>query len=119
MVWHSCRRKSPPLYDHLLDALAHEYRRRLLVALTEHNTQDDDDAQGSAAALNAITDGEADEAVVEIELHHSHLPKLEDYGYISWNEATGEIVKGPNWDEIAPVLKLLHEHADELPADWL
>jgi hypothetical protein len=116
---HLSREASSPSVDHCLDALGHKYRRRLLIALTKHNPQDDEDAQESASALDAITDGEADEEIVEIELHHSHLPKLEDSGYISWDQETGEIAKGQNWDEIAPILELLHNHADELPADWL
>lgn len=105
--------------DRQLDALGHKYRRRLLLALTEHNPQDDDDAQESAIALDAIVDGQTDAEIVEIELHHTHLPKLDEYGYIFWDEETGEIATGPQWDEIAPLLELLQTHADELPADWI
>ena len=48
-----------------------------------------------------------------------HLPKLEDMGYISWDRNTNEISKGPAWDDIAPLLKLIYDHQDELPKGWL
>ena len=45
--------------------------------------------------------------------------KLEEMGYISWDRTTNKIKKGPEWDDIAPVLKLMHDHQDELPEGWL
>jgi hypothetical protein len=105
--------------DGVLDALGHTYRRRLLLALSEHNPQADDDAQGRADALRAVVEGETDSEAVEVALQHGHLPKLQEYGYIEWDQETGEITKGPHWAEIAPLLELLQTHADELPDDWL
>jgi len=29
------------------------------------------------------------------------------------------VIKGPNFDEIKPLLELLENHEDELPTDWL
>ncbi|MFB6183799.1 MAG: hypothetical protein ABEI96_04525 [Haloarculaceae archaeon] len=29
------------------------------------------------------------------------------------------ISAGPNWEDIAPVLRLVEEHRDELPDGWL
>jgi hypothetical protein len=100
--------------DEMLDALSHSYRRQLLVALLEHNPQDDDDRD----PLKLLSEGE-EAKVLEMELMHVHLPKLEDMGYISWDRTTNEISKGPNWDDIAPLLKLIHDHQDELPDGWL
>ena len=57
--------------------------------------------------------------VLQSELVHTHLPALEDNGYISWNRETNEISKGPNWDEIGPLIELMHAHQDELPDGWL
>jgi hypothetical protein len=98
----------------VLDALSNPYRRQLLVALVEHNPQDDDDHD----PLDILTQAE-EAAVLESELVHTHLPKLEDMDYISWDKNTNKISKGPNWDEIAPILKLMHDHRDELPEGWL
>lgn len=61
----------------------------------------------------------SEEPDIKIELIHSHLPKLEEHEYITWDRESGEISKGPNWSEIAPLLHLLDEHADELPDGWL
>lgn len=99
-----------------VDALGHRYRRRLLVALLDHNPQDDDDAQDAERALG-IEGG--DDALIETQLFHHHLPKLEDLGYIAWDRETGEIRKGPDWEEIEPLLQLLRDHEEELPDGWL
>lgn len=106
-------------FDGALEALKHRYRRRLLVALLDHNPQDDDDAQEAENALGTVTGADTDEELIETELVHNHLPKLEDLGYIRWDREAGTISKGPNWDEIAPLLEVLDTHADELPDDWL
>lgn len=51
-------------------------------------------------------------------LYHVHLPKLAEAGYIEWNKDTHTIRRGPNFDEIAPLLRLMAEHEDKLPAGW-
>ena len=97
-----------------LDALANPYRRQLLVALLEHNPQKDDDPDPLNIEAAA---GEPD--VLETELVHNHLPRLEDKGYIEWDRDNHEISRGPNWAEIGPIIELLHRHRDELPGGWL
>ncbi|WP_458209880.1 DUF7344 domain-containing protein [Haladaptatus sp. NG-SE-30] len=106
---------SPPSLDRFLDILANKYRRRLLVALLEHNPQDDDDPQ-----IPADVDLEDDEVEsLQIQMNHTHLPRLEDAGFIEWNRDTNAVRKGPQFDEIRPLLELMQNHADELPDDWL
>lgn len=95
-------------------ALSHPYRRQLLVALLEHNPQDDTDRD----PLNIVSDGD-EPAVLQLELFHNHLPKLEAMGYTSWDRDSNSISKGPNWDEIEPLLTLIETHQDELPDGWL
>jgi len=97
-----------------LDMLSDSYRRELLLALLEHNPQNDDDRD----PLDII-DPPLEPEVLEIELFHKHLPKLEDQGFIEWNRDTGKISKGPDWDDIEPLLRLIKDHREELPADWL
>jgi hypothetical protein len=100
-------------FDDLLDALAHIQRRKLLVALLSHNPQDDE-----SVVIDA--DETADEEFTRLlQMTHSHLPKLAAYGFITWNRETNEVSKGPNFEEIKPLLELLQRHGDELPADWL
>ena len=100
-------------FDDMVDSLADVQRRKLLVALLEHNPQDD--------APVVIADSAKESEAVErlISMRHVHLPKLVDYGFIEWNEETHEVMKGPKFDEIRPLLELLDSHEDELPADWL
>ena len=97
-----------------LEMLSDSYRRELLLALLEHNPQNDDDRD----PLDII-DPPLEPEVLEIELFHKHLPKLEDQGVIEWNRDTGKISKGPDWGDIEPLLRLVKDHREELPADWL
>lgn len=106
---------SPASLDSVLDAIANKYRRRLLVALLEHNPQDDDDPQIPANVKFEDEDLES----LQIQMTHTHLPKLEDAGFIEWDQETNTVRKGPRFDEIQPLLELMHNHADELPDEWL
>ncbi|WP_435159799.1 DUF7344 domain-containing protein [Haladaptatus sp. DFWS20] len=100
--------------DICLDALANNYRRRLLIALLEHNPQDDTDTQ-----IANLTIEDKDVENLRIQMTHTHLPKLEDAGFIEWNRETNEVRKGPRFDDIRPLVQLMHTHADELPDGWL
>ena len=101
--------------DALLDILANKYRRRVLVSLLDHNPQDDDDPQMPADVKLADEDLET----LRIHMTHTHLPKLEDAGFIEWDRDTNEVRRGPRFDEIRPLLELMENHADELPGGWL
>lgn len=101
--------------DRVLGVLASKYRRRLLVALLEHNPQDDDDPQIPDDV--GIADEELD--TLMIQMNHVHLPKLEEAGLIEWDRDTDSIRKGPDFDQIRPLLELMRNHADELPDDWV
>ncbi|WP_436936534.1 hypothetical protein [Halovenus marina] len=100
-------------FDDMVDALANVQRRKLLISLLEHNPQDE------APVVIADSDSETDAVERLITMQHVHLPKLADYGFIEWNKETHEVMKGPKFDEIRPLLELLDDHEDELPADWL
>lgn len=106
------RLSEPRSIDDALDALGDVQRRRLLVALLDHNPQDDSPVVGVEDA-----DGDAVERLVTME--HVHLPKLADYGYIDWDRESREVSKGENFGEIRPLLELLADHEAELPPDWL
>lgn len=100
-------------FDDMVDALAHVQRRKLLIALLAENPQDETptvvaDSEENSDALDRL-----------VSMRHVHLPKLADYGFIEWDKEAHEIMKGPNFDEIRPLLELLDDHEDELPKDWL
>lgn len=100
-------------FDDMVDALADVQRRKLMTALLVHNPQND------SPVVIADSDKDADDLGRLVSMNHVHLPKLVDYGFITWDEETHEVAKGPNFDEIRPLVELLDNHEDELPDDWL
>lgn len=99
--------------NQIFDALSHPYRRRILSLLAEANPRD-------------VADFSPDDIVVEAEdtelqtvaLYHTHLPKLADAGYTEWDRDTHTILRGPRFDEVAPLIRLVRDHQDELPHGW-
>jgi len=107
-------RNQSPL-DIVLDALANKYRRRILFSLLEHNPQDDTELN----SLREIAVEDDDLEHLELVLTHTHLPKLEEYGFIEWDWDNELLRRGPRFEEIEPLLQLMHDHADERPEGWL
>jgi hypothetical protein len=101
------------LLSEKFDILSHPLRRRLLVALIDHNPQDDDDF-----ATDSMSDDGENLELFEQEMYHNHLPKLEEAGFIDWDRDSGTITRGPRFEEIEPLIKLMNDHQDELPDDW-
>ena len=100
-------------FDKLLDALSNIQRRSLLVALLEHNHQDD------WPIVIVDDDNEKDEITELIRMKHIHLPKLAEYGFIAWDRTNNEVSKGPAFEEIRPFVELLETHQDELSKDGI
>jgi len=119
-----------PLDDHL-QLLADVQRRRVLVALLDRPAGDGVDpvagvrgsasvmANGDAAGVGSGVDtsrtGRTDEDHVWTELRHVHLPKLHAAGLVDWNRDAGTVARGRRFDEVAPLVRLLREHDDDLP----
>jgi predicted transcriptional regulator len=99
-------------FDDMLDVLIHIQRRKLLVALMDHNPQDDTPvvvgSEEEATSLDQL-----------VQMKHVHLPKMVEYGFIEWDRDSHEVSKGQNFAEIRPLLELLDDHQDELPDGWL
>lgn len=96
-----------------LDALSYRPQREMLVSLFYKNPQDDtpidsDDLEFEGEALETLFD-----------LRHYHLPKLESKGFIDYDREDHIITKGPNFEDIEPLVELIDNHLDELPDDWL
>lgn len=90
--------------DNGFNALAHQRRRTLLLDLLESNPQNVGVEPTGESTLT-----EADQQV-PTEMYHVHLPKLEDYGYIERDEDAQEVVKGPQFDEIRPLLECIDDY---------
>lgn len=100
----------------IYEALAHPYRRRLLVAMLRA------DRHGVAypnplefAPVVRRDPGKSR----RIAMTHNHLPKLDDMGIVEWDRETEKLSKGPAWDEIEPLLRWMEHNRDELPDGWL
>ena len=101
--------------DEVFRTLADVHRRRLLVTLLEHDSPKVDD-------VCVPEDGRAGRKEPErlyVRMFHVHLPYLENAGFIRWEEGADTVEKGPQFEEIRPLLELMDAHVDELPASWM
>lgn len=96
--------------NNLFDSLADAQRRRLLFALLET-----EQLPGDATYLDTPPDGILAEEFDRIKRLHVHLPKLNDYGFVEWNPHEGGIGRGPEFEEVRPVLEALREQRAEVP----
>jgi hypothetical protein len=94
-------------FDKIADALGHQTRRNILLELV------DDNPLQPLEAL-ATHDPREDE---KLQLIHIHLPKLDDMGYVTWDREDETVVKGSNWEEIEPVVRLLSDNSERIPSD--
>ncbi len=91
-----------------LDVLSNVHRRRLLFALRDKNPQND----GTNAAN--VEKSQRERAIL---MRHVHLPKLADHGYIDWDQESNRVTKGPQFDEIRPLLTLFVKNRETLLDD--
>jgi len=103
-----------PTLEEIFSALAHEYRRQLLVALLEHDALTGTEV--SHYTHEHVGEKELDR--LKLEMVHTHFPKLEEMGVIQWDSGPLVVRRGPQFEEIQPLLELLQNHANELPDDW-
>ncbi|MDF9747608.1 hypothetical protein [Natrinema salsiterrestre] len=92
--------------DKMFDALADGQRRRLLFTLIEDTPQTD---------LPIEHDSPPDTS--KIEYQHCHLPKLDEYGFINWQQSINAVEQGPRFEEIKPLLEILSAHLEVQPAE--
>jgi hypothetical protein len=96
------------MLDIQMDILSNVHRRRLLFALMRENPQSDE---------TETVGPEASHRQQAILMRHVHLPKLEGSGYIDWDRTSSRVTKGPQFDEIEPLLTLLVENSGTLSDD--
>ena len=98
--------------DEFFDAVADVQRRRLLVRLMDHNPQDPREVTSEPWEMT-------EEEREHVKMEHVHLPKLVDYGFVEWHRDENEVVKGPRFGEIRPLLELIDENSTEMPTGWV
>lgn len=99
-----------PSLDSQLAALGHIDRRRLLLALL-----DAEEANTLPVEIDGSEHG-ADGVPLQMSMHHVHLPKLADLGFVDADH--GSVTTGPRFDRIRPLLELLETNRERLPDDW-
>jgi hypothetical protein len=100
--------QSTTMRDEQLAILANTHRRQLLTALMQTSSHD----TRLSPPETGLTDGGTQREAVA--MHHIHLPKLADYGYIDWDREAHTVEKGPQFEDIKPLLTVLNEHAPSL-----
>jgi hypothetical protein len=96
--------------DELLDVLSHLHRQSILTHLSDHSPQDEDEFNQQTIMNENNSD------LLSIELFHNHLPKLNNAGFIDWNQENDVVRRGSRFDEIVPLIALPVTHEDELLA---
>lgn len=101
----------------LFEILSHEYRRRILMAVRQHNPQDEDHVTSEAFADENAQDAN-DLKRANVLPYHVLLTKLADAGSIDRDPDSGLITRGPRFERIEPLRRLMHDRQDELADDW-
>jgi hypothetical protein len=91
-------------FDGVMRALSEWRRRQILDALRDEER------------IDPFPDDERERT---IQLHHVHLPLLEEHGLVAWNRETGSVRRGSEFDAVEPVLTALDERREGLPAGYL
>lgn len=97
----------------LLSILSNHHRRRIVTQLDERNPREMDEFDLEEIAGGSELDDET------IELVHNHIPRLAESGFVDWDRERQVVTRGPRFGEIEPLIALLRDHQDELPANWL
>lgn len=97
------------MLDTQLAVVASAERRQILTALREKNPRQI--SEFAHVESSQLTDD------TRLRLHHVHLPKLEAHGFITWDPDSQTLTRGPQFDEIEPLLQVLHRNRDDLPVE--
>lgn len=112
--------------DDIFDALADVARRRVLVTLLAEDPLRVSAMTGRTRELTGADEGllrehlasarevsDADEELLR--LHHVHLPKLAEYGFVEWDAGARRISKGPRFHEVSGIVDRLDDTHEAFP----
>lgn len=86
----------------VLSALCHPIRRSVLAKLARDGSVTRRTLAETVAADGAVDEADVDR--VEVSLHHNHLPKLADEGYLDYDRRHGDVVL---WEDPETVRALI------------
>ena len=96
--------------DELLGLLGDHHRRRVVTELA-------DNSPVTVEEFVRAADGVAPHSVA-ITLHHTHLPKLQRAGVVTWDDGAGTVSRGPEFEAVEPLVELFRSNRERLPGDW-
>ena len=96
-------------FDRHLWAVGHVQRRRLLLSLLAE----------PQIHIDELRMSEEQKEMLLVEVKHAHLPRLADHGFIDWNPEKNRVERGPEFEDVEPLLELLHNNREELPDGWV
>lgn len=112
----------------LFELLASDVRRRVVYMLCETETLRVPDGlqmrghaqarqSGGGQTMQSAPPGDRSSRAFEMQLYHTHLPKLEAEDVIEWDRDTQIVSRGPAFEEIEPALRMLATNATTLPGE--
>ncbi|KAB1198801.1 MULTISPECIES: hypothetical protein [Haloferax] len=107
------RRATVLSFDSQLTAIRHVERRQLLFALLEA-----DPTVGEPLDVSQVRP-DVDEERLKLRMYHVHLPILERMRVVEPGGSASHVRRGPNFDDIVPLLRLLDANRHELPPDMV
>lgn len=109
-------------WEAAFDCLQAEERRAVLLTLHERTsrpfllaggTDESGDAERTVDGALELEDVDAD--LDPVRMHHVHIPKLAEAGYIECSEDGERVTPGDAFDQIQPLLDVLDENQEMLP----
>lgn len=98
-------------WDEVFKAVSAEPRRQLIVTLLDNPPDTMVSLPESAVNPNVPPDPET----LRQELHHCHLPMLEEMGFITWETEPLAAGRGERFEEVGVVFDSLQSNASGLP----
>jgi len=98
-------------WDRVFDALSAEPRRQIVVSLLDSQSGRSIPLPESASNPNVPIDPNE----LRNELHHNHLPKLSEMGFVEWETDPLTASRGPKFDQAAVVFEALQTSSDQIP----
>ena len=98
-------------WNNVFEALTAEPRRQLIAALVDAPA-DQPVVLPEAAASPTV---HSDLDFLQVDLRHTHLPLLDDAGFVRYESEPFRAYRGPRFEEVATVIETLHDAAADLP----
>ena len=94
--------------DGFAECMGHEYRRKILFSL--HESARDE----YLLVPDDLLESDLERDRLFLQLVHHHVPKLEEWEFVSWDRESQVVERGEEFGRIEPLLDVLSEHYDQI-----